>query len=82
MLQNPWEIYDERGTLQSVQEGCNHVQEYSLTFLKVTDQAVLQARLEDVAEQAALYRSALKEAGLDPDGETFLTRRKKAQAAE
>ncbi len=68
MLQNPWEIYDEQGVLQSVQTGINCIQEYALTFLKVTEQAELQARLSQAEEKAVLYRAALKDAGLDPDG--------------
>lgn len=80
MLQNPWEIYDDQGILQSVQAGINHIAEYALTFLKVTEQADLQTRLEQAEEKAALYKAVLKDAGLDPEGESFLTTRKKAQA--
>ncbi len=80
MLENPWEIYDDHDVLQSVQEGLSFVEEYSLTFLKVTEQAKLQASLEDAQEKATLYKNALKDAGVDTDGETFRTMRQKAQS--
>lgn len=82
MLQNPWEICDERGILQSVQTGINCIQEYSLTFLKVPEQADLQNRLQHAEEMAVMYKAALKGAGIDPDGESFLAALKKAQAGQ
>lgn len=59
MVSSPWEIYSEDGELQGVQSGITHIKEYVVTFLKVPETAILQARLDAVSKEAATLRHLL-----------------------
>ena len=60
----PWEIYGEDGVLQGVQSGITHIKEYVVTFLKVPEAAVLQARLDAVSKEAAALRHLIAKANI------------------
>lgn len=53
LLSNPWEILHEDGTLIGMQAGINRVEEYSILFFKVPDEAQQQAQLNEMARQLA-----------------------------
>ena len=53
LLENPWNIYAEDGTLLGVHSGCNYVKEYTITFLKVPDEALLLMHLKTASDEIA-----------------------------
>ena len=58
LLENPWNLYAEDGTLLGVQSGCNYVKEYAITFLKVPDEALLLMQLQRASDEIAAARQA------------------------
>ena len=60
----PWEIFSEDGILQGVQSGITHIKEYVVTFLKVPESAILQARLDAVSKEAASLRALIAKTDL------------------
>ena len=51
LLENPWSIYAEDGSFLKTHAGYNHVKEYSITFLKVPDEAKMMAELIKAADE-------------------------------
>ena len=53
LLDNPWNLYSEDGTLVGVHSGCNYVKEYTITLLKVPDAAQLLVQLQTASNEIA-----------------------------